>query len=389
MKRLPALLLAFALLVGLVAPPAQAATPEVTSKAPGAAAAETLSQVTGIAISPLLGTAGIGAVRYFRTPEAERANLSWYAQPWFWGPALALVALVALKDSVGTALPTALKKPFDVAEVFENKLSGLVATGAIVPMALDMFKQVAPSHAASLSDAGLAAVDLSQFWGALMVPFALIAYAAVFLVSHSIHILILISPFTTVDAALKTFRIFLLSTVAGTSFASPTAGAIWSGLIILCCLPLAGWAFRLFIFGHVFAWDMLTLRRRRFSPDSTASAAFLARKVGGVPRRTYGFVRRSESGSIVFTWRPWLLLPARTTPLPEAKYAVGRGLFHPELLVVEGDDSHDILNLPPRFKGHEETFAQIHGIPEIRDVGLRAAWSWLKSLFAAGPSTAS
>jgi hypothetical protein len=119
MKRFPAFLLALVLLAGLVAPSSRAATPESLAKPPGTAAAETISQVTGIAISPLLGTAGIGAVRYFRTPEAQRDKLSWYAQPWFWGPALALIALVALKDSVGTALPPALKKPFDVAEVFE------------------------------------------------------------------------------------------------------------------------------------------------------------------------------------------------------------------------------------------------------------------------------
>ena len=256
-------------------------------------------------------------------------------------------------------------------------------------LAMDMFKQFAPGAGASLSDAGFAAVDLSQFWGTLMVPFALLAYAAVFLVSHTIHILILISPFTTVDAALKTFRIFLLSTVAGTSFASPTVGAVWSGLIVLCCLPLAGWAFRLMVFGQIHAWDILTFRRRRFVPDTAANAAFLARKVGGVPRRTYGFVRRDASGGLVFSWRPWLLLPERTTPLPSGPLAVGRGLFHPEVLEIDGESTRDLLDLPPRFKGHEETFARIHAIGEVRDVGLRAAWSWLKGLFSSAPAHAS
>lgn len=386
MKRLSALLLSALLLLGLAGPSVRAASPE--SKAPGAAAAETVSQVTGIAISPLLGTAGVGAVKYFRTPDAQRAKLSWYAQPWFWGPALLLVALVAIKDSAGTALPSALKKPFDVAEVFENKLSGLVATGAVVPMAIDMFHAVSPGGSAALSDAGFAAVDSSQFWGVLMVPFALIAYAAVFLVSHTINILILISPFTSVDAALKAFRIFLLSTVAGTAFASPTVGAVWSGVIILCCLPLAGWAFRLAVFGHVFAWDMLTLRRRRFTPEAESNAAFLARTAAGVPRRTYGRISRNGSGELVFRWRPWLLLPARSATLPAGRLAVGRGLVHPEVLEVDGDSARDILDLPPRFKGHEDEFARIHGITEVRDVGLRAAWSWLKGLFSSGPATA-
>ena len=52
-------------------------------------------------------------LEYATTPEAERARLSWYAQPWFWGPALLVVGLCFLKDALGPAVPTALKKPVD------------------------------------------------------------------------------------------------------------------------------------------------------------------------------------------------------------------------------------------------------------------------------------
>ena len=47
--------------------------------------AQTISLITGVAISPLLGTGAVGAWRYFqvKTPQ-ERANLPWFAQPWFW-----------------------------------------------------------------------------------------------------------------------------------------------------------------------------------------------------------------------------------------------------------------------------------------------------------------
>ena len=77
------------------------------ARPPGVAAAETISQVTGVAISPLLGVGAAGAFQYFRAPEAERARLSWYAQPWFWGPALLIVGLCFLKDALGPAVPTA------------------------------------------------------------------------------------------------------------------------------------------------------------------------------------------------------------------------------------------------------------------------------------------
>ncbi len=388
MKRLSALLLAGVFLLGLAPAHLVAAStsaPTLAPKPPGVAAAETLSQVTGIAISPLLGVGAVGAWRYYETPPAQRDGLSWYAQPWFWGPALLLVGLVFLKDTAGAALPTALKKPFDVVEVFENKLSGLIATGAIIPMAFDLFKNISPGAGASLGDAGFAAIDLAPLWGALMVPFVLIAYGAVFLVSHSINILILISPFSTVDAALKGFRLFLLSTVAGTSMASPKVGALWAALIILCCLPLSGWAFRLMVFGQVFAWDVLTQHRRRFKLHPTANPVFLARSVAGVPRRTYGMLHRDPMGQLTFTYRPWLVLPRRSLPLPVAQHAVGRGFLHPELLIVDGETAHDLLNLPPRYNTHEGEFAETYGIREVREIGLRAAWTWIKGWFGVRP----
>jgi len=383
MKRVLSWLILSLLVLGLYNPSSVEAA---DTKPPGIAAAETLSQVTGIAISPLMGVGTVGAYRYFQTPAPQRANLSWYAQPWFWGPALLIVGLCFLKDALGPAVPTALKKPFDIVEVFENKLSGLVATGAIVPMALDMFRTFAPETQAGLESAGFAALDLSRLWGALMVPFALLVYGIVFIVSHTINILILISPFASVDAALKAFRLFLLSTVAGTSFLSPKLGALWAALIILCCVPLAGWALRLAIFGHVFAWDLLTFARTRTRVGSKPSVAFLARKVAGVPRRTYGTVRRDEAGNLTFTYRRWMVLPPRTITLPQGSHAIGRGVLHPELLITEGESSEDILDFPPRYNTHEDALAAALNLREVRPVGLRAAIHWLKSLLGFGPA---
>lgn len=352
-------------------------------RAPGVAAAETLSQITGIAISPLLGVSAVGAYQYLRTPAEQRPRLSWYAQPWFWVPALLLVALCFAKDAAGPVVPTALKKPFDVAEVFENKLSGLIATGAVVPLVLDMFRSLPPG--AALSGAGFAAIDLAGIGGVLMVPFALAAYAAVFLVSHAINILILISPFTTVDTALKTFRLMVLGTVTGAGWAGGDLAAVWCGLIILLCLPLAGWAFRLAVFGQVFAWDLVTLRRMRTRVHPTSNRVFLARRLGRAPRRSYGVLARNAAGGLQFTYRPWLVLAPRSVSLPDGRYAVGRGLLHPELLREEDGVFDDLLDLPPRYRTHEAELAACYGIAEVRDVGLRAAWSWLRSLFTGRP----
>lgn len=368
---------------------AAAGTP-APAKLPGVTAAEAVSQVTGMAISPALGVGAVGAWRYFHTPAEQRGALAWWSQPWFWVPALGLVLLVFAKDAAGPVLPTVLKKPCDVAELFENKFSALLATGAVIPLAWSISRSLAPDGGSAMAGTGVAAIDFSPLVGLLTVPVALAAYVAVFLVSHVIQVLILISPFGTVDAALKAFRLFLLSTVAGTSLASPNLGALWSGLIILACLPLAGWAFRFLTFGQIFAWDIATFHRLRRVPEATDNRAFLTMKLGGAPRRTYGWLTRNDAGQLVFRYRPWLVLAVRSVTLPAGQYAIGRGFIHPELLQLDmppgSGKAVDLLDFPPRYKGHEKLLGQAYGVTEIHEVGLRAMWSWVRrSLTGAGP----
>src|SRR4051794_24897627 len=80
--------------------PAKAAAP--AEKTPGLELAALVTQVTGIAISPLLGVSAIGAYRYFQagTPQ-EKAALPWFAHPGFWFFGLLLVGAVAAKDALG------------------------------------------------------------------------------------------------------------------------------------------------------------------------------------------------------------------------------------------------------------------------------------------------
>ena len=321
----------------------------------------------------------VGAYKWFNAgSDSAKAQLPWFSQPWFWLPALLLVGVCFAKDSLGPMVPTALKKPLDIAEVFENKISALVATGAIVPLAMTVFKALEPSQA-SLSESGFAAIDFSPVMNVLMVPVALCVYATVWVVSHAINILILISPFATVDAALKSFRTAVLASVVGSHWLSDFFGAVWALGIFGLCLLLSGWAFRLLIFGNVFAWDLLTFRRTRHIPEPTSATAFLARRTEGVPVRTFGTIR-ADDGGLVFEYRPWLLLARRSLKIEGAGISVGRGLLHPEILQTSSGDTVDVLDLPPRYRGHEEAVASALRIARVEDVGLRAAWNWLRRL---------
>ena len=295
-----------------------------------------------------------------------------------------------LKDSAGaTVLPTALKKPLDAAEVIEHKISGLVATGAFVPLVASIFQAPpAPHDGSSLAALGFATMDLHWLYNALTVPIAMAVFFVVFLASNAINILILISPFTTVDTALKVFRTSILASVAGSSFVNPWMGAAWAVIIILVSWLIAGWSFRLSHFGLVFVWDFFTGRKGRFKPDATANKLFLGRKIEKVPTRTYGKLSRNENGELAFSYRPWLVLPPRTLILPAGNYEAGRGVFYSEILRIEGDSAKTVILLPPRYLGHEEEIARIYNLAGTRDVGLRVAWAWFKSLFSSKTAVA-
>ena len=119
MKQSGSILIIILILLGvLITPNVHAAidvAPAKNSPLPGVQMAQTLSTITGVAISPLLGVSAVGCYQYCKaqTPE-ERAKLPWFANPLFWVPALLLVAVCFLKDTFGLATAPGLKKPFDM-----------------------------------------------------------------------------------------------------------------------------------------------------------------------------------------------------------------------------------------------------------------------------------
>lgn len=352
-------------------------------KPPGVAAAQALSTITGVAISPLLGVSAVGAWKYWRSAPAQRVNLPWYAQPWFWIPGLMLVGLVALKDLWGAGLPPLLKKPLDVAEALENKISGLLVAGLFVPLVATVFSLGPEAGAGSPWAPGLwAAWDPSLWLNWLIVPAALAAFAVVWLVGHVVHVLILLSPWGLVDLALKVGRLAVMVMLAAIATAAPYAGAALSLVLIGICWCLAGWAFRFMVFGWVFALDLLSLRHRRFKPEAGSTRAFLAGPLPHTPARTYGRLRRDALGQLVLDYRPWLVWPERTVSLPAGEYVVGRGLLFPELRRIGPDGERSVLWFPPRCRGHEAELARLYNLGGVQEVGLMRGWAavkrWLK-----------
>ncbi len=399
MKRLaPWTLLCVTLLVivvpfALAAATATPAPAKSSDRSPAAPIASLISTMTGIAISPLLGTGAYGVYQWATAKdEAARAALPWYAQVSFWLPALALVGACAAKDAMGAAVPPGWKKPLDVLETIENKFSGLIAAGAVVPFAVNTMTKmlfdgsaVADAGSVELAHTGLAsiqvaAVDFTWLINLLTVPFGLAVFLVVWLGSHAINVLILLSPWGAIDAGLKAARTALLGLVTVSATLNPWVGAVLSLVVIVVAYLVAGWAFRLTIFGSVFCWDFVTRRRNRFTPEANANLMFAGANCPGVPVRTYGRLIRGESGALDFSYRPWLVLPERKTALPvePQALAVGEGLFFSDIVT---DDGRALFSLPPRYRGHEAAVAGTYQMGGgVKPAGLRKAWGALREM---------
>ena len=380
---------------------APAAAKPTVDRSPAAPLSVALATVTGIAISPLVATGAYGAWQWATVPGATdeakataRAKLPWFAQPKFWLPALLIAALCAAKDTLGTVLPPGTKKPFDVLETVENKLSGLVAAGAVVPITMSTLSQtLAGSHVAAHPmawPAGLAvlpvgAMDWSWALDILTVPLGVAAFAVVWMASHAINVLILLSPWGAVDAALKAARTALLGLLVFTANLNPGLAALLSLALIFLAWLVSGWAFRLTVFGTIFSWDFLTGRSGRYIPVAGRQAMFAGGALTGVPVRTYGRLTRRADGVREFTYRPWLVLPPRTADVPaDTRLTVGQGLF---FSTVTAEGGRIFFLLPPRYRGHEAELARLYELSGgVQPAGLRKAWGALRELFG-GRST--
>ena len=385
-------LLVIAVPFALAATSAPAPTPD---RSPGNPVASVISTVTGIAISPLLGTGAYGAYQWMTAKnEAARAALPWFAQVSFWLPALLIVGVCALKDTLGAIVPPGMKKPLDVLETLENKLSGLVAAGAVVPISVATVTRMVlgdgkvAAAGADLAGSGLAvlplgAADMSGLLSLLTVPLGVAVFLIVWLGSHAINVLILLSPWGAIDAGLKAARTALLGLVTVTATINPWVGAVLSVVVIVVAYLVAGWAFRLTVFGSVFCWDFLTGRRKSFSPAEGANPMFAGPALPGVPVRTYGMLERSPGGGLEFKYRPWLVLPERTRTLTAESrgLAVGEGAFFSDILSA---DDRSLFSLPPRYRGHETKVVSVYGLGGgVKPAGLRKAWAALREMLGA------
>ncbi|MHB1078489.1 MAG: hypothetical protein ACYC67_03745 [Prosthecobacter sp.] len=367
---------------------------------PGVSLSEGISEITGVAISPLLGVSAMGVWTFYKTEPHLRHRLPWYCHPGVWGTGLALILICFLKDFLGTAAPPLVKKPLDFLELFENKLSALVASVGFVPLvalAMAQFNKEPPQAMNELEGSGLAVMPMASVidfgvhtpW--ISIPVAIVAFSVVWLSSHALNVLIALSPFGIVDAGLKIVKLGLIAMVAGSTLIHPYAGAAVSLLLILIGLLFAGWSFRLTLFGTLMGSDFLLNKRATAADVETGVKGFLARRTEGVPVRTLVRMKQDPAGRAFLTYHPWLVLPERRIALADANMVICKGLLHPSLAQRPASESAAVrstLILLPRYRRLEDSIARHFGCQEVMDGallrGFKAMRLWLVEMLSSG-----
>jgi hypothetical protein len=379
------------------------ATPEATPLERGQQVARAVATVTGTAVSPLFGVCVLGAYTYAKTAPVNRAALPFYCSPAFWIPLAVLVTLVMLKDTVGSAVPL-LKKPLDAVEVLVvNKAAFLFA---VLPVVWHEAAGISGFPGGILPDRFLAtayaaapgAVSLAGTLTHRALPVALVAVTGAFLAftvwltGHALDVLALLCPIPLLDLFFKASRVVIFLVIGVLATLNLHAALVASLIVIALCLLCFWWAFRLAVFGSVFAWDLLRSSVLGYHRDPSLDGevlGFTAHAIGGLGKRSFGALRRSADGSLEFAHRPVGIGFRGAIHIRNSEnYEVGKGFLFPCVLAPgkAGKNYAFQFRLLPRYAGFEEEVRRVLRLAAVRDLRVpsefQSAWNWLHGTVA-------
>jgi len=346
-------------------------------------AAEALSQVVGVQVSPLVVLAVAGGYRLWVLREADDAARPFHSRAWF----VTVVWIVLVALFLARRLPAPLDKVAQAVKLFENKVSAIAAflvTAPALVAALTAPLQDSAEMAWNLVAVPALAEPPSSMPEGLWITGRVLAWivvvviaGAVWSLSQAIHVLVLLSPFSLVDKLLVSMRIVVLVALFGAAAVHPVAGLVVCLPLVGAALVLVGWSWRWTVFGAVFSADLLLARSDRPGPAVPAFAA----RVPETPARTFGRIA-TQDGRLFFQSRRWFGIgPWKRVPLTNEPMAIERGVLSSTLFAVV--DGRTLCRFPPRLRGHEDTIASIlGGLPvETHPLkqGLDAAWAWVRT----------
>jgi len=337
-----------------------------------------ITQITGLAINPLLVLIVIGVLDWQSLPEGATPLL--HANPWFWGSLCALLAF-----SLGLRLLTPLIPGFGKllkgVILVEQKIMGLLAAGLLID-----------TIASTMENTGLTSSDHAQvavagiFGTSGYVVAGLLIYSVVWVVSHVIDSLVLLSPFALIDATLLTMRTTLLAILGVAYWIEPAFSAGICCVLIVICFLIAGWCIRINILASTFAFDLLTLRCKWMRPNQWPIRVFITGKSGLAPTRTRGLLERDPDGLRV-RWRRFYWLTKRSTVLHRGSAKLVRGVVWSELHAESTPKVLVTLILPPRYFNHDQWISEHLEIPAENGTirrGVAGVVDFFRNIWSAG-----
>ena len=337
-----------------------------------------ITQITGLAINPLLVLIVIG-VHDYCCPTAGK-TLPLYANPWIWGSLCALLAF-SLGLRLFTPLIPGFGKLLKGVILVEQKIMGLLAAGLLID-----------TIASTMENTGLTSSDHAQvavagiFGTSGYVVAGLLIYSVVWVVSHVIDSLVLLSPFALIDATLLTMRGALLAILGVAYWIHPAISAGICCVLIVICFLIAGWCIRINILASTFAFDLLTLRCKWMRPNQWPIRVFITGKSGLAPTRTRGLLEHDPDGLRV-RWRRFYWPIKRSTVLHRGSAKLVRGVVWSELHAESTPKVLVTLILPPRYFNHDQWITEHLEIPAENGTirrGLAGVVDFFRNIWSAG-----
>ena len=351
----------------------------------GEVIADEISRITGCAISPILGISVLGAYTYYATPPGERDTVPWHASPKFWAPLLVILFGIILKDSAKVAIPKVILVPLDAIETLLEKntsavLALIVLLTSVTGSGLEQLHLSAPPagvlfpsavHAAAGTGSQAVAPVSGAMEPVLISVVVIVVFINVWVVSQALNFLILLSPFSSIDLLLTLWKNCIVALLLGAYLVHPYAGLLFSLCVIFLSAFLFSRSFRFVVFGTLMALDILRRKKCGFDPGSETIKAFAGADLEDVPSMSYGTLG-NVNHALRFTYRPWLIFPARHhhVPAPPEAYHVGTGMLSP-VIVREGKKPGQyatLCRLRPLYASREHTVVQILGLAGVRDL---------------------
>jgi len=356
---------------------------------------KSISELTGIALNPMLIGATLGAYKYYKMDDEARMNAPWYLSPWFLILCFCLAGLSFLisTPSLLANLPPQLSSFLEM----NNKQIGLLLNAPLIfsiigtisePIAVDVHAMLTNNQeylCASIIPLNLLSGIPLIIWNIIVMVSLFFVFIAIWLLNLTFDVITFLCPFGFVKSFLATARGSIYSALAALSAAYPPLALIVTLPIIIISLIFFGWSIRRFVMGIVFMWDFIRIRKE-VPIDEKGIVVFSGSSLN-MPSKRMGRLTENN-GMWVFTYRKYFLF-RKTVVIKKSEPLLKKGFFYSS--IYEKGNHIYILSLRyQKIIEHLQTYLNIEKFENSKlKKGIKATVAWIKDAFHKTNSTLS